>query len=491
MATRADRRNWTRADVLAVAAIATMGAVVRFARLGNPPDIVFDETYYAKDACWYAETSASLCGIGGDQTAGVHPPLGKWLIATGIKLFGFDSFGWRAAAALAGVLTIIVLYVLARRLFLSTVAASLTAGLLALDFLHFVQSRIAMLDVFVPLFGLLAVLFLVIDRDQNLSGRAPPGARPWRVAAGAAAGAATAAKWSGAFFVLLVIGLAIVWKIAARRANGANQPPLRAVKREWGPIVLSLVVVPLLVYGLTFVGQVHGNAFGAPWSEGTWTRAWWDQQVSMADFHVGLEATHLYQSPSWSWVVVRRPVSYFYETNASDERGEILALGNPIVWWASIPALAFVAYRWWRRRDYRGPEGVILAGFLVTYGPWLVQQTDRSAVFLFYLLPSVPFMCLAIGYAARALGSTWEARAAAAIAGGVVVASFGFFYPVMANVPLPEEQWNQRIWYQSCDRSPARTTTSTEIETRPRATITRTNITTLDEAPPPDGWCWI
>jgi dolichyl-phosphate-mannose--protein O-mannosyl transferase len=476
-------------------ALTTLTAALRFVRLGDPDSIVFDETYYAKDSCWYALTSSSVCDVDGEQTGGVHPPLGKWLLAVGIKIFGYDSFGWRFAAAFAGVVTIVLIYLLARRLLRSTLAASLATGLLALDFLHFVQSRIAMLDIFVPMFGLAAVLFVVIDRDVALGGDGSREGRrirrPWRLAAGVAAGAATASKWSGVFFVLLVILLSVVWEVAARRDRGEGNPLRGALRNEWTSLLAYLVVLPVLVYGATFIGQVHGELLGAPWSDGAWLRDLWDRQVRMADYHLGLEATHTYQSPPWSWILVRRPVSYFYETLASGKRSEIMAFGNPILWWSSIPALVFVAYRWARRRNFRGPEGVILAGFLVTYCPWLLQQTDRSAVFLFYLLPSVPFMYLAIGAVAAMVGKSWEAKAAVAVVAALAAGSFSFFYPVMAKVPLTSEQWSDRMWYQSCDRAPPRTTTSTTLETRRRATITRSTTTTLDESPPPTGWCWI
>ena len=495
MVTAVSAARWRRADTFALTALTTLAAALRFVRLGDPDSIVFDETYYAKDSCWYAITSSSVCDVEGDQTAGVHPPLGKWLFAAGIKIFGYDSFGWRFAAAFAGVVTVVLLYLLARRLLRSTLAASLTTGLLALDFLHFVQSRIAMLDIFVLMFGLAAVLFVVIDRDVALVGVGSSEdrriRRPWRLAAGAAAGAATASKWSGVFFVLLVILLSVVWEVAARRGRGEGRPVRGALRDEWSSLLAYLVVLPVLVYGATFIGQVHGGLLGAPWSDGAWLRVWWDRQIHMADFHLGLEATHTYQSPPWSWILVRRPVAYFYETSSSGQRAEILALGNPILWWSSILALVFVAYRWARRRDFRGPEGVILAGFLVSYGPWLLQQTDRSAVFLFYLLPSVPFMYLAIGAVAATLGSTWEAKAAVAVVAALAAGSFSFFYPVMAKVPLTADQWSDRMWYQSCDRAPPRTSTSTTLKTRRRATITRTTTSTLEESPPPTGWCWI
>jgi dolichyl-phosphate-mannose--protein O-mannosyl transferase len=184
-------------------------------------------------------------------------------------------------------------------------------------------------------------------------------------------------------------------------------------------------------------------------------------------------------------------VSYFYEQTASGDSKEVLALGNPLVWWASIPATAFVALRWIRRRDLRGPEGIILAGFLVTYLPWLAQQTNRSAIFLFYLLPTVPFMCLALGYVARILEKSWEGRAATAIFVAAAIASFAYFYPVMTELPLSRRQWDGRIWFESCERQPPSVSTSTVIERRRLATITRTELTTEKESPPTEGWCWI
>jgi len=489
---RSHGARWTALDTLLIAAVTLVGGVLRFIRLDDPSDIVFDETYYAKDGCWYATGSEGVCDVDGEQTS-VHPTLGKWLIAAGIRAFGYDSFGWRVAAAIAGTITIAILYLIARKLLRSSAAAGVVAGLFALDFLHFVQSRIAMLDVFVPLFGLTSVLFIVLDRDTLLEGRSPDGIlrRPWRLGAGVAAGAATASKWSGAFFVVIVLLLGIAWEYAARREDGGGRAFRRALREQGLAIALSLLVIPLLVYIATFAGRIDGEIFALPWREESWLRGLWDRHAYMFRFHYELEDTHLYQSPPWSWIVVKRPVSYFYEETKAGESKEILALGNPLVWWTSIVALAYVAWKWIRIRDFARSEGVILAGFLLTYGPWLIQPSDRSALFIFYLLPSVPFMYLALGRVVQAIADWWPGRALVALYGVAVIALFAYFYPVLAQASLPERQWQARMWFESCDRIPAKTTTSTSVETRRRATVTRTSVSTLEESPPPDGWCWI
>jgi dolichyl-phosphate-mannose-protein mannosyltransferase len=459
---------WTKRDLIAVGAVTILASALRLPRLSRPFDFVFDETYYARDSCYYARGVRS-CGLEGVPVE-VHPPLGKWLMSIGIRAFGFDSFGYRIAVALAGIVTVILLYLLARRLLSSTLGATFAAGLLALDPLHFVQSRIAMLDVFVPLFGVAAVLCVLYDRGSSRRGLA----RPWRAAAGVMAGAAFSSKWSGAFFIGLVVILTVVWAVAARRDRyGLGESVLRTSREEWASVVLFLLLVPVVVYVVSYIGRVDGSLVGLPWSGGSWLRAIWEDQTDMASFHFGLEATHPYQSPAWSWILVKRPMSYFYETSPSGDSLAIMAVGNVIVWWSSIPALLFTGYRWLRRRDRFGPEGLILSGFLLTYGPWLVQGTDRGATFIFYLLPTLPFMMLALAYVAVAIGGTWEGRAAIGLFAALAAGFFAYFYPVLAQTPVSYEGYRQRLLFERC-----------------RAFEEPAPV--QEENPPPEnGWCWL
>jgi dolichyl-phosphate-mannose--protein O-mannosyl transferase len=484
-------------DWIAVAALVITAAVLRLLWLSDPHKLVFDETYYAKDACYYVEAATGPCDLETPQVE-AHPPLGKWLIGAGIAVFGFDSFGWRVAAAIAGSVTVLLMYLLAHRLLRSTLGAALAAGLVAFDFLHFVQSRIAMLDVFVTMFGVAAVLFAVLDRDHaNKTVADGIVARPWRIAAGMAAGAAFASKWSGAFFILMVIVLAVAWDAAS--STTTDRPRIRYLFRSVPSILLWLVLLPLVVYLISYAGRVDGSPAAAPWSKGSWLGAVAHEQYEMYQTHTQdiVDATHAYQSPAWSWMLLKRPVAYFYEVNQQGEDQEILALGNPFVWWASIPAILFVAVVWirrlLRRAAYGGPEGVIVAGLLFTYGPWLVQQTDRGAVFIFYLLPTVPFMCLALAYCGTRIGSSWEARAAIAVFVAMTIGLFVYFYPVMTKRPLSPDQWKARIWFDEEDcRFRPTTTAVTTTETGPGGrVIIRTSDSTTGEGRPPNGWCWI
>jgi dolichyl-phosphate-mannose--protein O-mannosyl transferase len=505
--------KWSRVDVIAIVLVMVVAAIVRLTGLAHPDELVFDETYYAKDACWYVNASEATCKRASDAPE-VHPPLGKWLIAVGIRVFGFDcpdeprnvcegtttSFAWRIIPAVAGIATIGLLFLLARRLFRSTLAATMSSGLLALDFLHLVQSRTSMLDIFIPLFGVAAFYFLVLDRDQMAEGESEGSIwnRPHRLAAGAFLGAAVATKWSGGLLLLAGLALTATWAVAALRARPLGERIFVAVKREGPTVAVFLLLVPFLVYSLSYLGRVQNPRYtGVPWAQGHVVRTLWDHHEYMLGFHRDLESTHSYSSPGSTWLVLKRPVSYYFcsgDTCSPPNDGEyeeILATGSPFVWWPALLALLYVGYKWVRRRNFRGPEGVILAGFLFTYVPWLL--IDRPAVFLFYLLPTIPFMCLAIGYVVTKIGESWEATAAIGLFSLATFGLFLFYYPVLVGRPLPQEKWDARIWvFDDCDKPVGATVTATSTETVGRRVTTRETTSIEDTSGlPPTGWCWI
>lgn len=500
-------RAWAGRDWLALAFVSLGAALLRLVDLARPAGLVFDEIFYARNACRFVIGTAQ-CGVD-DLVSGAHPPLGNWLIGTGIRLFGFDEFGWRVASALAGALTVALLYVLLRRLLAgwvspgaATVGALVAAALLAIDFLHLVQSRVAMLDSFVTLFVVAAVLFAVLDgsRERDAAGNdARAGTwvrrltlgRPWRLATGIALGAATAVKWSGAYVALGLLVLLVMWEVAAAaRANregatgstngsaiGWGAGVGRALRRELPPSLVLLGLVPLAVYLLSYTGRVDGDLLALPWREGSVWRGILDHQLAMLRFHVGLGGDHPYESPAWSWLLLKRPVAYSFAIDGGAYR-EVLAIGNPLTWWTGAGALLALAVSWARSgASLARPEPAILAAGLATFLPWLLLSGSRSQVFIWYLLPTVPFLCGALGLLAANAWRTGRGRLALAVAGIAVVASFGFFYPVLTARDLSPTDWRTRIWLTDCARPGAPTLELPDDET--------------SEGPPPSGWCWI
>jgi dolichyl-phosphate-mannose-protein mannosyltransferase len=160
--------------------IGAIAFVIRFVNIGYPNKLVFDETYYAKDAYslvkfgyernWPSDANSKIIAGNVDvmqQTAAfvVHPQLGKWLIAVGEYLFGMNSFGWRFASLVFGTLLIMVTIRLVRRVSKSTLIGGLAGILLTFDGLEFVMSRTALLDIFLAFFVVAGVACLVADRE--------------------------------------------------------------------------------------------------------------------------------------------------------------------------------------------------------------------------------------------------------------------------------------------------------------------------------------
>ena len=170
---------------------AVIGGVLRFWNLGDPHQLIFDETYYVKqgwsmilfgvemrndpvlnDAKQIDQnfTAGNVLQVY-DPTTGdlvVHPPVGKWLIGWGEQLFGIDnSFGWRFAVCVMGVLSILMIGRAARRLFGSSLLGTVAALMLAFEGHHFVHSRTGLLDLILMFWAFAAFCFLLVDRDAS------------------------------------------------------------------------------------------------------------------------------------------------------------------------------------------------------------------------------------------------------------------------------------------------------------------------------------
>ena len=487
-------RRWTRLDTAVLVGVTLLAAALRFVALGRPVELVFDEIFYARDACWYVYGTEAACGIT-DLASRSHPPLGKWLIGAGVAALGYDPFGWRATVAAAGTAAVPLTYLLGWRLLrthvpqrAATVGAGAAAALMAIDLLAIVQSRVAMLDAFIALFVIGAVAAAVLDRDRSRREARPQRwwwwptlGRPWRLVAGVCIGAAVAVKWSGAYVAPAVIGLIVIWEILERRGTmpdaGWRRPAVAAVREEALPTAVLLGLVPVIVYVASYTGRMPGELMALPWDPGSVWNGIWQHQRAMLDFHTELGGNHPYQSPPWSWPLLQRPVAYWFGNEGGSYR-EILAMGNPVTWWPGVLALGALTVTWARGGwGWLRPEPVILGAAGATYLPWLILSGDRSQTFLWYFLPTVPFLCLALGVlAARA----WEHvrwRAAAAVYGVVVVASFAFWLPVATALPLGPDGWRARILFADCDR--------------PDGTAQRLPDDSTSQGVPPEGWCWI
>jgi len=498
------RLPWTRWDTIAVTSVTAVAGLLRLVRATTPHSLVFDEHYYAISACEFVFGNGPPCHRPGLlSVAPVHPPLGEWLIAFGIRIFGFRSGGWRMASLVAGTLTVALLFLLARRLLRSTPAATIVSGLLAIDFLHFVHSRLAMLDIFVSFFVVAAFLFAIYDRDSDRAigwiGERPGWrqrvlARRWRVAAGVALGCAVASKWSGVPYLMVVPVLIFVWEAQQRAGSNRREHWFGTIRHEGPSLAACFLILPLIVYVLSYAGRLHGAIFALPWARGSWVREFLAAQRAMLDFHLSLNQMHIYASAPWSWPFLKRPVVYSFDPHGT-QYATVMALGNPLVWWSALAAFGYLAVRW--LRGHRGGgEALILAGFAAGWLPWFVFGPFRETMFLYYLLPSVPFMCLALGYVIARVIHRPVGRILVTSFVAASVGLFVFFYPVIAGIRESEHAWHERMLFTDCDlngvtfsgvvsklRLPPNVTPPTDVPGPYPEALLRTQR--------PDGWCWI
>jgi dolichyl-phosphate-mannose-protein mannosyltransferase len=471
-------------------AVTAVAGLMRFWTLSRPKTVVFDEVYYEHDAWSLLHHGVELDKNSHDTLPGfvVHPPLGKWMIALGEAAFGDNSLGWRVAAALVGTLAVLMVARIARRMFRSTLLGCVAGLLLTFDGLEFVQSRVAMLDIFLMFWVLAAFGCLVLDRDdgrRRVAERLPAfaasdgfgpwlGVRPWRIAAGVCLGAATATKWDGAFWIPVFVLLSMFWDSGARRSAGAARPFLGAVVVDSLPWLTAFVVVPVIVYIASWTGwfisdgnHAYGHdryvVAGQSWFThdravlGGWLRYHWE----IYNFHAHLDSSHPYLSRPYGWLLLARPVAYFYDgtrhtCGAGSCSQEVLGVGTPALWWASILAMVALGWQWVSRRDWRA--AAILGGFAAGYLPWFYADAHHRTMFLFYLLPAVPFMVLAVTMSIGWVigrGRNGMRRTIGAIAAGVylvvVIANFAWLRPVLTADDLTYNQWHERMLFTVCD----------------------------------------
>ena len=383
-------------------------ATVRGARLDTPSRMIFDEIYYAKAANQYLARQEITEEI-------THPPVSKLLIAAGIWVLGDRAVGWRAASVAAGVLLVLLVALLAWELTRSPFVAAVSSLLVAVDGLAFVESRIAKPDIFLVLF--LVTSYWTFWRYLRRGGVG------WLYLSGLAAGAAVSTKWTGIaplgtipLFLIILMG----------------QGRWRAGRWGWAHLVAAYVLVPAAVYLLTWIPY---------FALGHSVREWLSFHGFMFRFHAGLTASHPYQSQWWSWPLLLRPIWYEFEQVPPGSYRGVLAIGNPALWWAAIPAMLALARGALRARD---PVATfVVTGFLVSYLPYIFIG---RALFLYHMLPAVPFMAIATAVVAARL----RARLGEAIPLLYLVVSvvwFVAYYPVLAALPIATARFYRLMWF--------------------------------------------
>ena len=459
----------------------------RFFRLGAPNDYVFDEVYHAFTAQemvkrnnaaweWWNSPPESFA------YEWTHPPMAKLIMGVGIKAFswlpttleripnpdggeplrfnegvypdpdvhrgkGDNPFGWRFPVAVFSVGIVFLMYQLGKELFSQRVGL-IAAFLATFDGLFFVMGRIGMNDTFFLFFQLGAFLFFIrgirVIRDFRVWDRKRD---IYFVLTGIFLGLALASKWTavyGIFFLGVVYCMSyLVFCIKNKKYK------IQSILYFFLQGTVVFFSFPILVYLASYIPFFNGHS---------WEK-FLELQQQMWWYHMGLSATHGYQSNALSWPFMIRSVWCFVKYG-KDSVSHIYALGNPVIWWSGIAAiiaatviscrLSVVSFL--KRKKHRLPITdyrllMLLAAYFAFFIPWVFSP---RIMFLYHYYPSLSFLILILAYFLDKIGNL--GKQGKVVVGSylvLVVVIFIYFYPILAAVFIPTWWENQYFWLPS------------------------------------------
>lgn len=396
----------------------------------------FDEIYHGRTAYEF------LNGLTTYETT--HPPLGKIFISMGVALFGMNPFGWRIMGTLFGIAMLPFIYLFAKKITGCTPVSALACFLFAFDCMHFAQTRIATIDVYITFFVI--VMYYFMFQYYNMSFYEVPLKRTLLPlgACGIAMGLGVSCKWTG---VYAGIGLAVLffatlfkryreYRLAKREpdtsTNGISHSVIirTFVPHTWKTIafcIIFFVVIPFTIYLLSYIPFVSHSP------EGLFERMLHNQE-NMFNYHSGLEATHPYSSPWYEWPVIARPIWYYYNQLSLYTREGIASFGNPLVWWTGIFAFFYMIYLAIKKKDRTAV--FLIIGYLAQYLPWFFVT---RITFIYHYFPSVVFVVLMIAYSLMQLKKKYSPKAFMTLLVCYALAAFGLFllfYPILSGQPV-------------------------------------------------------
>jgi dolichyl-phosphate-mannose--protein O-mannosyl transferase len=348
----------------------------------TPDKFYFDEVHYVPAARQMLEPVMPT-----PMLNPMHPPLAKQLIALSIHSFGDVPLGWRYPGVLFGALATVAMYLCGLALFAAQGPAVASALLAFFNQMLFVQARIAMLDIFALAFGLFAIAAFMHGFRKS---------RPhlWFALAGTGFGLSVGCKWSGLFplavcvVIVGVIRLMQSWRTQFADGNAEDwYRPAFWPDFRYYHFAACFVLIPTIVYLATFV-PLYGLSF-ADIIEA--------QRRIFGDNTTTAIAGHTYMSAWPSWPFLVRPVWYLFDKIADDRISAVVFLGNPLLLWPALAALAVCLRDWIVTR--RADAFLILAFYAGPYLAWALLP--RTLGFLYYYLPSATIASLALVYALR------------------------------------------------------------------------------------------
>lgn len=374
--------------------------ISRVYMLHLPQNEYFDEVYHAFTARAMLNGDPKAWEWWNENPEGyayewTHPPLAKLGMVAGMSIFGENALGWRLPAALLGVGASCLIYLITKHLADDQWAGVFAAMAFNLDGLALVMSRIGMNDMYLLFFVLLS--FYLFLREKYM---------PSALALGLAA----ASKWSFVWF-LPILGVSFL-----------------ALRRKFTLSLAFYFILPPLVYVASYL-PMFTSGHGWDIFIGVQKQMWW--------YHTGLDATHAYTSPWWSWPLLKRPI-WLYTSGNMDRVRNIYAMGNPLIFWTGILSVIYTAYLAILCKSKK--LGLIIFSYFVFFVTWAASP---RIMFLYHYLPSVAFMTMTMGISLR------KHPKLALLIFPLALVLFIYFYPHWTGIVIPSWLNDSYYWFGS------------------------------------------
>ncbi len=361
----------------------------------------FDEMYFVRTAWEHLNLE--------EPYEWTHPPLGKLIIALGILIFGMNPIGWRVPGLLAAAAMIPAIFWLSKCIFRSGTAGVFAASLLTFDFMHFSLARLATGEIYIALFSLLSFMFAFL----YLYGSGGKHTDLFLFLSIVSFGLCFSVKWTalfGLFAVLSILGVSKKLK-----------PSLH--------LILAGLVVSAAIYLASYIPAMLADG-------GHGLIDVLRLQFYMFGYHAGISATHPFSSPWWSWPVMLKPL-WMYSGSGTPEGtvSTVVLMGNPAIWWGSIPALVYITIRGLKELRSSGEDYTALFICMPFLILWLPYALITRILFIYHFVAEIPFMILAITYCMMMLDGM-RRRVAMVCFIILVIALFALFYPVISGYPI-------------------------------------------------------
>jgi len=494
-------KTWFR---LGIIVIFIFSFSLRFWGLSRFNTLVFDEVYFAKFGNNYLTHTPFF---------NAHPPLSQYLIGLGIwishhipigrepavnsltgSLLSPGSYRW--LNALTGSFIPLVVTLLTYQVSYRYRLALLAGFFTACDGLFLVESRYALSNIYIVIFGLLGQWLLLLALHKQKQKR-----WFWLLLSGISFGACVGTKWNGLWFLGGAYSLWIaVWIIHYLQSfDSTSRTPLFPHLHFFKPCHNSQIITiktPLqnlkeinIWQMFSYLGIIPAVVYSLIWIP----HLQLDQRYGFIEVHKQILQFHLQlggNSPSvhpycaawYKWPLLTRPMAYYYQTAQSihdplpvfgpplpDGTGKIIydvhAMGNPLLWLFGLAAMIFLIGMVMINMTMPGIEKKLVfipknlsidtwigLFLIINYGanllPW-VKVT--RCTFIYHYMCAVIFTFIAIAwFVDQCLLSYYRTlRFLGVTITFIIIAAFIFWIPIYLGLPLSPDDYRMRMWFNS------------------------------------------